>query len=318
MPSIKPDELEFDDRWILDHRGPRNIVDPGRPYAYLVEPERQHYGEIEDVATVFLSNRECPFHCLMCDLWKNTTEECVPDGSIVSQVEWALSRLSKTKHVKLYNSGSFFDTQAIPRADWSPLAKMLRGYESVVVETHPRTVNEDCVAFSDMLEGILQVAMGLETVDPDVLPRLNKRMDLGHFERATNFLLTAGIGVRAFILLRTPFQNEEEGVEWAQRSIDFAFSIGVECNIVIPTRAGNGAMDWLQAEGHFSPPSVRSLEEALDHGVGSNRGRVFADLWDIEKFFDCPVCGPERAARIRQVNLSQEILPRIGCERCVR
>ena len=226
--------------------------------------------------------------------------------------------LKHPKHVKLYNSGSFFDTQAIPRADWSPLAKMLRGYESVVVETHPRTVNEDCVAFSDMLEGILQVAMGLETVDPDVLPRLNKRMDLGHFERATNFLLTAGIGVRAFILLRTPFQNEKEGVEWAQRSIDFAFSIGVECNIVIPTRAGNGAMDWLQAEGHFSPPSVRSLEEALDHGVGSNRGRVFADLWDIEKFFDCPVCGPERAARIRQVNLSQEILPRIGCERCVR
>jgi archaeosine synthase beta-subunit len=87
MPSIRPDELEFDDRWILDHRGPRNIVDPGRPYAYLVEPERTIEGRVEDVATVFLSNRECPFHCLMCDLWKNTTERCVPDGSIASQVE---------------------------------------------------------------------------------------------------------------------------------------------------------------------------------------------------------------------------------------
>jgi radical SAM enzyme (TIGR01210 family) len=195
---------------------------------------------------------------------------------------------------------------------------MLRDHESVVVETHPRTVNEDCVAFSDMLEGNLQVAMGLETVDPHVLPRLNKRMDLGHFERATDFLLTAGIEVRAFILLRTPFQNEEEGVEWAQRSIDFAFSIGVECNIVIPTRAGNGAMDWLQTEGHFSPPSVRNLEEALDYGVGLSRGRVFADLWDIEQFFDCQDCGPERADRIKQVNLTQELLPRVGCERCGR
>ena len=68
MPSTRPDELEFDDRWILERRGPRNIVDPGRPYAYLVEPERQSDGEIEDVATIFLTNKECSFHCLMCDL----------------------------------------------------------------------------------------------------------------------------------------------------------------------------------------------------------------------------------------------------------
>lgn len=317
MPSIKPDELEFDDRWILDHRGSRNIVDPGRPYAYLVEPERQSDGTVEDVATVFLTNKECPLHCLMCDLWKNTTEERIPDGAIVSQVEWALSQLPRVRHLKLYNSGSFFDKQAIPQADWSPLAMMLQDYESVVVETHPRTViNQAFVAFSDMLEGDLQVAMGLETVDPEVLPLLNKKMDLGHFEAATSLLLKTGIGVRAFILLRTPFQNEKEGLDWAKRSLDFAFSIGVECCVLIPTRAGNGAMDWLQAQGHFSTPSLSSLEEALDYGVGLKRGRVFADLWDVEKFFDCPECGPERAERIRQVNLSQEVLPRIGCGKC--
>ena len=314
MPSIRRESLEIDDRWILDQRGPRNLVDPDRPYAYLVEPERQRDGDIKNVATVFLTNKECPFRCLMCDLWKNTTEQRVSDDTIVTQVEWALSQLPETKHVKLYNSGSFFDAQAIPRADWRPLAHVLRGYESVVVETHPRTVDDDCQRFADMIDSDLQVAMGLETVDPEVLPLLNKRMDLEHFESATNYLLSAGIGVRAFILLRTPFQSEEQGLEWAKRSIDYAFSIGVECCAVIPTRAGNGAMDRLEAKGHFAPPSLCSLESALDYGVSLGRGRVFADLWDIERFFDCAECGPGRAERMSQVNLGQEFVPQVRCE----
>ncbi len=77
----------IDDRWILSHRGQRNAVDPSRPYATLVEPERTAAGEIEDVATVFITNRECPFRCLMCDLWKDTTETRTPDGAVARQVE---------------------------------------------------------------------------------------------------------------------------------------------------------------------------------------------------------------------------------------
>jgi len=153
----------------------------------------------------------------------------------------------------------------------------------------------------------------LETVDPEVLPRLNKRMTLGDYERATTFLLEHGIGVRAFILLRTPFQSEEQGLEWAERSIEYAFSIGVECCSVIPTRTGNGAMEWLQEEGDFHPPSIQSVEAVLAYGIGLERGRVFVDLWDIERFFECQQCRPERFERLRKMNLSQEVLPLVEC-----
>ena len=40
-----------------------------------------------------------------------------------------------------------------------------------------------------MINGRLEIAMGLETVHPEVLRRLNKRMTLDDFERATTFLL---------------------------------------------------------------------------------------------------------------------------------
>ena len=170
--------------------------------------------------------------------------------------------------------------------------------------------------FAESIDADMQVAMGLETVDPKVLPRLNKRMTLGDFARATAFLLDHGISVRSFILLRTPYQSEAEGVTWAIRSVEFAFSVGVECCAVIPTRAGNGAMDQLQAEGHFAPPTLASMEAVLEYGLGLRCGRVLMDLWDVEKFSACAACGPRRIERLSTMNLTQSVTPSIPCDRC--
>jgi radical SAM enzyme (TIGR01210 family) len=155
--------------------------------------------------------------------------------------------------------------------------------------------------------------MGLETVHPDVLPRLNKRMTLADFERATRFLGEHGIAVRAFILLRPPLLDEAEGLDWARRSIDWALDAGVECCVVIPTRSGNGAMEELQRQGLFEPPALASLERAVEHGVRQRRGRVFADLWNVEQLFRCPACGPARAERLRQMNLTQTVAAVVEC-----
>ncbi len=288
-------------------------MDPARPYAFLVEPERTPAGQVEDVATVFITNRECPFKCLMCDLWRNTTTGRVLPGGVAEQVRFALDRLPPVRHVKLYNSGNFFDDHAISPRDRAAMVDLIGGYRTVIVECHPKLVDHRSLKFAGKLDGELNVAMGLETVDPSVLPRLNKRMTLDDFRRATEFLLDSEIRVRAFILLRTPFQSEEQGVHWAMRSIDFAFSIGVECCALVPTRAGNGAMEWLQQRGLFQPPSLRSLETALGYGLGLARGRVFADLWDIEKLTRCERCGAARAERLGEMNRSQTILPAVEC-----
>src|SRR5690242_17068687 len=112
------DGKTIDDRSILAARGAKNRVDPLRPFAFMVEPEPDESGTVEDVATIFLTNRECPFRCLFCDLWKNTTDETVPIGAIPEQIDYALERLPPAAHVKLYNSGNFFDKRAIPPEDY--------------------------------------------------------------------------------------------------------------------------------------------------------------------------------------------------------
>ncbi len=300
-------------QWILAARGSKSEVNPREPYASLVENERMPNGNIEKVATIFLTNKECPFRCLMCDLWKNTTDLTVPIRSIPHQIEFALEKLPSVKHIKLYNSGNFFDTKAIPAQDYQAIANLLSGFNSVLVENHPKLTNRKVLEFRDLLKTNLQVAMGLETVHPHVLPLLNKQMTLDDFSSAVHFLAQNDILARTFILLRPPFLTEAEGVEWAKKSIEFAFECGVECCVIIPTRSGNGAMDMLEKQGLFESPKIKSLEEVLDYGISLKKGRVFADLWDLSHFCACNKCYEERKDRLQTINTQQVSVPEIKC-----
>lgn len=306
----------FSDAEIVAARPARLDADVSQPYAYLVEPEVSAHGVLEDVATVFLTNRECPFRCLMCDLWRHTTETTVPSGAIPAQIDYALRRLPPARHIKLYNGGNFFDRKAIPPDDYAAIASLVMGFSTVIVENHPSLCGDACLRFRDLLDGRLEVAMGLETAHPAVLDRLNKRMTLDDFERAVSFLLRHDIDVRAFILLRPPFMTEEEGVEWAVRSIEWAFDRGVRCCSVIPTRSGNGILDRLKREGLFSPPSLTSMERVLEDGIRMGQGRVFMDLWDAERFYDCTRCGPARRDRLERMNHTQTVQPPVVCAVC--
>jgi radical SAM enzyme (TIGR01210 family) len=262
----------------------------------------------------------------MCDLWMHTLDDVVPEGSIAEQIECALADLPPAKQIKLYNAGSFFDAQAIPPAEDESIADRLAGFDRVIVEAHPAYLRgpygERCLRFRDrLLAGSafkrtvprLEVAVGLETSHPEVLERLNKRMTVDDFRTAAKFLRTHDIDVRAFILVQPPFMPADEAVEWACRSIDTAFDAGVSVCSVIPTRGGNGAMEALGT----MPPSLLSLESVLEYGVTLGRGRVFADLWNVERLFACR-CSPARAGRLRAMNATQRIPSPILCDCATR
>jgi radical SAM enzyme (TIGR01210 family) len=324
VSTTYPDSARERAQWILSRRSSRNTVDPRRPYAAVVEHERAESGEIVPVTTLFLTNRECPWRCLMCDLWKNTLTESLPPGAIPGQIDWALNQLGVTaaptaprpRHIKLYNSGSFFDPRAVPPGDHPAIAERLREFERVIVECHPALVDDPVLRFRDLLTGKLEVAMGLETAHPEVLARLNKRMSLEQFSRAAAFLREHDIALRVFVLVKPPFLDDGEALHWAKRSLDVAFDCSATVACLIPTRAGNGAMEALAAEGNFTPPDLALVEEATRHGIALRRGRVFADLWDLETFSRCPACFPERKARLERMNLGQFVEPLVPCSHC--
>ena len=177
-----PQSARERDEWILAHRASRNVVDPRKPSAFLVENERAESGEIVRVATIVLTNRECPWRCVMCDLWRNTLTESVPPGAIPEQIDFALrsglpllrragkavgetaalagSPQERQPTIKLYNAGSFFDPRAIPPEDFPAIAERVRGFGRVIVECHPALVGDSVLRFRDLLAGRLEVAMG--------------------------------------------------------------------------------------------------------------------------------------------------------------
>jgi radical SAM enzyme (TIGR01210 family) len=305
------------DKWILAQRPARVSLDPRRPYAFLVEQECSAAGETIPVATIFLTNRECPWRCLMCDLWRNTLVDTVPAGAIPEQIDYALTRLPPARQIKLYNSGSFFDRNAIPMEDYPTIATRVSSFERTIVESHPSLLKESCLQFRDLLSNRLEIAMGLETVHPQILDRLNKQMTLDQFSKAADYLQRNEIDLRVFILVQPPFMKEDEALYWTERSLDYAFDCGATAATLIPTRSGNGAMEALTQLGEFSPPRLDIVESAASYGLNLRRGRVFVDLWDLgTAAAACPTCHSTRIKRLQEMNLRQQVLNPVSNDRC--
>ena len=286
-----------------------------RPYLWLHEQEVQKDGALKKVNTIFLTNKECPFKCTMCDLWRHTLDEPTPVGAIPEQIRFALEKLPDAGVVKMYNSGNFFDGKAIPRNDYLEIAGLLSGYEHVIVENHPKLIGDFIPGFRGMLGGSLEVAMGLESIHPEVMPKLNKQITRDNYRKASEILVENGIDVRAFVLLNPPFLTDErENIEWCLKTVEFAFDCGASACSIIPTRDGNGIMEKLRGAGEYVPPALSALEEVFDCAMTLNRGRVFVDLWDLQKFSDCSECFEARKERLHAMNLRQKVYPTIDCD----
>ena len=313
------------DRFVLDRRGPRREHDPWSYQNLIVEDERTTDGRIAPVAALFLTGRECPWRCVMCDLWQYTTPGDTPPGAIPAQLAAARRTLSAqpgVARIKLYNASNFFDPRAVPESDYEPIAALLAGFERVIVESHPSLVRH-VDRFLDALSRTpaaprLEVALGLETVHPQALERLNKRMTVADFQRAAAALADRGIALRVFLLIAPPFVAPGEQDAWLLRSLDVALSSGAAVASLIPLRAGNGAIEALTLEGCVRAPALadieRSLALALEAAAG--RGNVFVDLWDLERFVECKSCGSARRARLHAINLTQGMLPPVRCDQC--
>jgi radical SAM enzyme (TIGR01210 family) len=314
------------DRFVLERRRARPRHDPWRYQGLIVEDEPGANGTLERIATAFLTGRECPWRCAMCDLWMYTTADDSPRGAIPAQIAAARTVLhdQPITGMKLYNASSFFDPRAVPETDYDAIAAALGGFSRVIVESHPALVGVRVDRFRAALDrhspgslspAALEVAMGLETAHPQALDALNKRFTPDDFAAAARALKQGGVALRVFLLISPPFIPADDQDEWLRHSLDAAFACEASVVSLLPTRTGNGAMEALAAAGLFRSPSLDDIERsfalALDHAAG--RGRVFVDLWDLDRFASCECCFAARRARLEAMNLQQRVLPACPC-----
>jgi len=283
------------------------------------EPEHGRDGRREETLTVFLAGMECPFTCVFCDLWRHTLPHPTPPGALPRQLELALARAADgppVDRVKLYNASNFFHPGAVPAEDGEELARRLAGVPTVTVESHPKLLGDRCLRFAGLLDGRVEVAMGLETAHRATLATLGKQMTLDDFDRAAAWLADHDLDLRVFVLVGVPGLAPEERIEWAVRSAAHALSRGARRVALIPVRSGNGALEELAARGLFHPPTLDDLEAALGRALAETGGTVTADLWDLERFSRCAQCLPARRGRLEEMNRNGSDPGPISCARC--
>jgi radical SAM enzyme (TIGR01210 family) len=292
-----PEAAAARDRFIIDLRGPRPPHDPWRYQDLVIDDEPTERGGVARVGTVFLTGRECPWRCAMCDLWRFTTRHDTPAGAIPAQIQAARETWrthgEDISRVKLYNASNFFDPRAVPENDYAAIGAQLAGLDQVIVESHPVLIGDRVSRFAGAIGGPrLEVAMGLETAHPAALDALNKRMTVDDFSRAAADLHRRNISLRVFLLISPPFVPHEEQDTWLLKSVAFAEECGASVISLIPARGGNGTMEILTAQGLFRPPTredvSRSLELVLARTTshepratshGPRAARILLDPW---------------------------------------
>lgn len=315
-------------KWIREHRPAKPARVAGTAMGWHQEWEPDGCSGTIPCRTYFLVGSECRFTCSMCDLWKYTLQDPrTPPGSISKQIQ-ELNRSNNLESssnrdgwIKLYNASNYFDPANIDTSEYSEIANQCEGFGRVIVENHasmlvsPKT--QDLVRrFRDLLSCPLEVAMGLETIDPNGIKWLNKSMTLDHFQQAVDFLHGEGIYVRAFVLLQPLGTMEKEAVDWAVRTCQKAADWGVQRICLIPTRPGNGFVDSMATELGWNPPTACQLEDAFEVLIQERHRKAEAgrfasiftvDLWDWNSMSGrCGRCSQRRFERLEQMNLSQK------------
>jgi hypothetical protein len=135
-----PETLPLErDAWILARRAAaqQTSIRCGRGRFLSRTSECSASGEIvASCDRCFLTNRECPWRCLMCDLWRNTlASRDGPWCSIPAQIDHALERLTAS------TPDQALQQRQLLRPEGDPSGRLcgncrprIEGYERVIVE----------------------------------------------------------------------------------------------------------------------------------------------------------------------------------------
>ena len=212
--------------------------------------------------------------------------------------------------LKLYNASTFFEPASIAQHDLRPVAAALAGLSLVVVEARSENARA-AVEFARLIDGRLEVAIGVEAADDELLRALNKPTSTRAFRAAAQALTAAGVFLRAFVLIKPPFVGEGEAVALAVRTFELARDEGARVVSLLPVVAADAPLERLGRAGFHGLPSLDTVWEAAVACAG--RGVVvIVELEHLVSLPACPACGERRRAALAELNRGGR-LGEVGC-----
>jgi hypothetical protein len=230
-----------------------------------------HEGRILDTLTVIFRSGGCSWNrCRMCGYRHERYPDLARDElaeRLIRQVRWVKENFRDEDYqvLKVFTSGSFFDPDEVPPAARRTVAEAFRG-KVVIAETRPEYV--DAEVLREFREGIdtgawarpLSVAVGLETTNDFIRERsIDKGFTYADFLRAAAAARTAGVGTKAYLLMKPPFLTERDMV----RSIRDVSSVADSISMNLCTVQGRTEVERLWKQHAYRPPYLWSVLDVL-------------------------------------------------------
>ncbi len=279
-----------------------------------------------DAFVLILRTRGCYWAdlkgCTMCGYAKDTLGRSVTPHELERQLAMALGRYRGQPYVKIYTSGSFLDDREVDPASRSKILAAFGGpAKRLLFESLPEFVTPEKIApLREAFPGELEVALGLESTQPDVLGRLiTKGASPAEYLAAAGRLRALGVHPKGYLLLKPPYLTEAEAVEDVLRSIELAHP-AFDALSVNPVHIQNGTVvEWQFRRGRYRPPWLWSVVEVLRTGAGRAGGTrlvSFPTAGGLPRGpHNCGKCDRAVLDAIEAASLDQEFEPldRLDC-----
>ncbi len=258
--------------------------------------------------------------CSMCGYIADTCGREVEVEELKAQVDEMLAILPASKGpfgLKIFTSGSFFDTREVRGEARDYLIQELRGVSGLselTVESRPEFIESSLV--SGLVSGLpdleIEVAMGLESSSDWVRKNcIGKGFTFERFRKKSIVVRNSGARVKTYLLVKPPFLSEFDAaydtVKSVEESAEYSDSISINaCNVQKGT-----LVESLYKRGNYRPPWIwtvlrilRSARDALDPSknlicdtvaFGTRRGP-----------HNCRKCSSKGKQMVRDFSLSQD------------
>lgn len=213
----------------------------------------------EGLLHVCINSPGCCFRkagsCVMCDYGYG---HAVNKNGIRRIISMLSENLTDTDSILLGTLGSVLDTREVSVDSLEMIFTFLNQTDinTIILETHYTTITEEKCQWltSQLLKKDIVVEVGLESVDEAVQNQcLNKNINLTALKEKIDMLHKYNISVTANVFLGTPFLNEIEQIEDAQKTILWAMKHKIDSVVIFPANIRNNTLlDFLYKRQQYN------------------------------------------------------------------
>lgn len=200
----------------------------------------------------------------------SSRDQPIPSERILGNISDLLLENHEDKpiHLKIYNSGSFFDQWDVPKNLREQLIKLIQGNPNVF-KLSVESKSEYILSYLDLIKETakqlapkeLEIGIGLESSNDAIIRDChNKGTSLDVYNQSVQRLRPLGIRVKTYILIKPPFLTEADTIRDAIKTAIDAAEIGTDIISFSPCTVQSGTLvDFLYRQDRYQPPWLWSI-----------------------------------------------------------